>query len=40
MEGSIKRETKQKMMPFYQNPPEISVDEAKTRIEKPYRGGD
>ena len=40
MERSIKRETKQKMMPFYQNPPEISVDEAKTRIEKPYRGGD
>ncbi len=39
-EDSIKRETKQKMMPFYQNPPEISVDEAKTRIEKPYRGGD
>ena len=37
---SVKRETKQKMMPFYQNPPEISVDEAKTRIEKPYRGGD
>lgn len=40
MEGSIKRETKQKMMPFYQNPPEISVDEAKTRVEKPYRRGD
>ena len=37
---SVKRETKQKMMPFYQNPPEISVDEAKTRIEKPYRAGD
>ena len=37
---SVKRETKQKMMPFYQNPPEITVDEAKTRIEKPYRGGD
>ena len=36
----VKRETKQKMMPFYQNPPDISVDEAKTRIEKPYRGGD
>ena len=39
-EESIKRETKQKMMPFYQTPPQISVDEAKTRIEKPYRGGD
>ena len=39
-EDSIKRETKQKMMPFYQNPPEISVDEAKTRIEKPYSGED
>ena len=39
MEGSIKRETKQKMMPFYQNPPEISVDEAKNRIEKPYTRG-
>ena len=37
---SVKRETKQKMMPFYQNPPDISVDEAKTRIEKPYRRGD
>lgn len=39
-EDRIKHETKQKMMPFYQNPPEISVDEAKTRIEKSYRGGD
>jgi hypothetical protein len=37
---NVKRETKQKMMPFYQNPPEITVDEAKTRIEKPYMGGD
>lgn len=36
---SVKRETKQKMMPFYQNPPEISVDEAKKRVEGPYRGG-
>ena len=36
---SVKRETKQKMMPFYQNPPEISVDEAKRRVEGPYRGG-
>ena len=35
-EDSIKRETKQKMMPFYQNPPEISVGEAKNRIEKPW----
>ena len=40
LSDNVKRETKQKMMPFYQNPPEITVDEAKTRIEKPYRGGD
>ena len=35
---SVKRETKQNMMPFYQNPPQISVDEAKKRVEGPYRG--
>jgi hypothetical protein len=35
---SVKRETKQEMMPFYQNPPEITVDEAKKRVEGPYRG--
>lgn len=40
LSDNVKRETKHKMMPFYQNPPEITVDEAKTRIEKPYRGGD
>ena len=40
LSDNVKRETKQKMMPFYQNPPEISVDEAKTRIEKPYSGED
>ncbi len=40
LSDNVKRETKQKMMPFYQNPPEITVDEAKTRIEKPYKGGD
>ena len=40
LSDNVKRETKQKMMPFYQNPPEITVDEAKTRKEKPYRGGD
>ncbi len=39
LSDNVKRETKQKMMPFYQNPPEITVDEAKTRIEKPYKGG-
>ena len=40
LSDNVKRETKQKMMPFYQNPPEITVDEAKTKIEKPYKGGD
>ena len=33
---SVKRETKQKMMPSYQNPPEISADEVDSDIKKSY----
>ncbi|MCL5783323.1 MAG: hypothetical protein M1476_05385 [Candidatus Thermoplasmatota archaeon] len=35
-EESIKREVKQKMMPSYVSPPEVSTEEAKNRIEKPW----